>query len=41
MRNDLDAFRGETRREFARLEIRLDHIDDRLLRVEGHFGLKV
>jgi hypothetical protein len=38
MRTDLDGFRGETRREFTRLETRLDHLEERLLRIELHVG---
>jgi predicted nucleic acid-binding Zn-ribbon protein len=39
MRTDLDGFRGEPRREFARLETRLDHLEERLLRIERHVGV--
>jgi len=39
VRSDLDGFRGETRREFARLETRLDHFEERLLRIERSVGV--
>lgn len=39
IRADLDSFRNETRREFARLDARLDHFEERLLRIERNAGV--
>jgi predicted nucleic acid-binding Zn-ribbon protein len=39
VRSDLDSFRNETRREFARIETRLDHFEERLLRIERNAGV--
>ena len=39
VRSDVDSFRNETRREFARIETRLDHFEERLLRIERNAGV--
>jgi len=38
IRSDLDAFRNETRGGFARIETRLDHFEERLLRIVRSAG---